>query len=140
LIVGKGISAGQPVPHSLLADVFESLVAAMYLDGGIEPTRRFVQQHIQPEIDLAASGTSDDNFKSLLQQIAQRDYGDTPTYLLLGERGPDHSKCFQVSASFAGREFHWAWGRTKKEAEQRAACNALAALNAEEPPFTADLT
>jgi ribonuclease III len=140
LIVGKGISSGQPVPHSLLADVFESLVAAIYLDGGIEPTRRFVEQHVQPEIDLAASGTCDDNFKSLLQQIAQRDFGDTPTYHLLGERGPDHSKCFQVSASFSGRQFHSAWGRTKKEAEQRAACNALAALNSQEPPFTEELS
>jgi ribonuclease-3 len=135
LIVGKGISTGKLVPSSLLADVFESLVAAIYLDGGMEPTREFVRRSIQSEIDQAASGTSDDNFKSLLQQVVQRDFGDTPTYQLLAEQGPDHDKCFQISAQFAGREFPPAWGRNKKEAEQRAACNALALLNGDEPPF-----
>jgi ribonuclease-3 len=135
LIVGKGISGGKPVPSSLLADVFESLVAAIYLDGGIEPTRDFVRRYIQQEIDLAASGTADDNFKSILQQVVQRDFGDTPTYQLLAEQGPDHDKCFQVAAQFAGREFPPAWGRNKKEAEQRAACNALALLNGDQPPF-----
>ncbi len=139
LIVGKGISSGKPVPSSLLADVFESLVAAIYLDGGLSAARQFVRRHIQPEIDLAASGSSDDNFKSLLQQIVQRDFGDTPTYQLLDERGPDHDKCFQVSATFADRDFPPAWGRNKKEAEQRAACNALALLNGEDPPFTGEL-
>jgi len=105
LIVGKGISAGKPVPSSLLADVFESLVAAIYLDGGIEPTRAFVGRHMQPEIDLAASGTADDNYKSLLQQIVQRDFTDTPTYQLIDERGPDHNKTFLVAASFAGQGY-----------------------------------
>jgi ribonuclease-3 len=135
LIVGKGISAGKPVPSSLLADVFESLVAAIYLDGGVDAARAFVARCIQPEIDLAASGTADDNFKSLLQQVVQRDFGDTPTYLLLEERGPDHSKCFLVAASFAGRDYPPAWGRNKKEAEQRAACNALARLGGNRMPY-----
>jgi ribonuclease-3 len=136
LIVGRGISSGGIVPSSLLADVFESLVAAIYLDGGMSVTRTFVEQTVQHEIDLAASGSFDENFKSLLQQIVQRDFGDTPTYQLLDEQGPDHNKCFQVSAHFAGRKFSPAWGRNKKEAEQRAACNALALLKGDDPPFT----
>ncbi len=139
LIVGKGISTGKPVPSSLLADVFESLVAAVYLDGGLTAAREFVGRCVQPEIDLAASGTSDDNFKSLLQQVVQRDFGDTPTYLLLNERGPDHDKFFHVAAQFAGREFTPAWGRNKKEAEQRAAGNALAELDGEPAPFSGKL-
>jgi ribonuclease-3 len=139
LIVGKGISVGRWVPSSLLADVYESLVAAIYLDGGLEPTRAFVERSIQPEIDMAASGAFDENFKSILQQVVQRDFGDTPTYQLLDEQGPDHDKCFQVSAQFAGREFSPAWGRNKKEAEQRAACNALALLNGDDPPFAGEL-
>ena len=137
LIVGKGIAADKPVPSSLLADVFESLVAAIYLDGGIEPARQFVARSIQPEIDLTASGTADDNFKSLLQQVVQRDFADTPTYLLLDERGPDHSKCFLIAASFSGNQYPPAWGRNKKEAEQRAACNALASINGDPAPFDA---
>jgi ribonuclease-3 len=138
LIVGRGISVGRPVPSSLLADVFESLVAAIYLDGGIAVTREFVERSVQHEIDMTASGAFDENFKSLLQQVVQRDFGDTPTYQLLDEQGPDHDKCFQVSAQFAGREFSPAWGRNKKEAEQRAACNALALLKGDDPPFAAE--
>ena len=92
LIVGRGISSGRLVPNSLLADVFESLVAAIYLDGGIAATRAFVERTVQPEIDLTASGSFDENFKSLLQQVVQRDFGDTPTYQLLDEQGPDHDK------------------------------------------------
>ena len=93
---------------------------------------------LQPEIELVASGSADENFKSVLQQVVQRDYGDTPTYLLKDEMGPDHSKIFQVAARFDGRDFAAAWGKNKKEAEQRAAGNALAALNDEQPPFPAD--
>ena len=66
------------------------------------------------------------NYKSNLQQVAQREYGETPTYLLLDEKGPDHSKCFKISARIGERRFAPAWGRNKKEAEQRAALNALA--------------
>lgn len=135
LIVGKGISADQPVPRSLLADVYESLVAAIYLDGGMGATRQFVERSIQPEIELAASGAADDNYKSLLQQIVQRDYGSTPTYHLIEEKGPDHEKRFRVAAQFNGRDFSPAWGENKKAAEQRAAGNALAELNGDDPPF-----
>lgn len=135
LIVGKGISTDKPVPHSLLADVFESMVAAVYLDGGMDPAREFVERCTIPEIELAASGNADDNFKSLLQQIVQRDYSDTPSYSLISERGPDHDKWFCVAARFNEQIFPVAWGRNKKEAEQRAACNALASLSGQLPPF-----
>ena len=129
------MSTARSVPRSLLADVFESLVAAIFLDGGQDPAREFVRRFMQPEIDLAASGASDDNYKSLLKQVVQRDFGDTPNYLLLDEQGPDHNKYFRITAQFNGRDFPPAWGRNKKEAEQRAASNALAVLNGEEPPF-----
>lgn len=136
LIVGKGMSSNSRVPRSVLADVFESLVAAIYLDGGDAPARAFIMRHMQAEIEHAATGDSDDNYKSLLQQMAQRDFGSTPTYLLLDERGPDHNKTFKVSATVSGKDFPPAWGRNKKEAEQRAACNALAAIEGEAIPFT----
>lgn len=135
LIVGKGMACVRTVPRSLLADVFESLVAAIYLDGGIDAAKKFIRTHLEKEIQLAATGASDDNYKSLLQQIVQRDFGDTPTYQLLAEVGPDHKKCFRMAARFSGREFPPAWGQNKKEAEQRAACNAIALLNDEAPPF-----
>ena len=135
LFVGKGMSSALRVPRSVLADVFESLVAAIYLDGGLEPVQTFIHQHMKSEIAHAATGESDDNYKSMLQQMSQRDFGATPTYLLLDERGPDHDKSFQVSASIAGRDYPPAWGSTKKEAEQRAASNALASIEGEDILF-----
>ena len=131
LIVGKGMAATRNVPRSLLADVYESLVAAMYLDGGTDVVTKFIQESMQPEIERAVGGGVDDNFKSTLQQLAQRDYGSTPTYQLIEEKGPDHNKCFRVAARVNGREYGSAWGQSKKEAEQRAACNALAEIEIE---------
>ena len=135
LIVGKGMSTNNRVPRSVLADVFESIVAAIFLDGGEEPAREFIHTQMQAEIDRAAAGDDDENYKSLLQQMAQRDFGATPTYVLMGESGPDHRKSFKVSACISGRDFPPAWGSNKKEAEQRAACNALAMLSGEELPY-----
>jgi ribonuclease-3 len=138
LILGKGMAAHNTVPPSLLSDLFEALIAAIYLDGGLEASRQFIETHVFPEVDAAAAGDLEGNFKSQLQQYAQRERGATPVYKLLDEKGPDHSKCFKIAAHLAGDEYHAAWGRNKKEAEQRAACNALAEINEIAPPFTAD--
>jgi ribonuclease-3 len=138
LILGKGMTSSPSVPPSLMADVFESLIAAMYLDGGIEPARRFIQAHVGPEIESAAEGESGENYKSLLQQLAQREHGVTPTYHLQDEKGPDHSKCFKIAAQVGPRRYEAAWGRNKKEAEQRAARNALEQLDGRAPPFPAE--
>src|SRR5439155_17272720 len=82
LFLGKGMHRDMPVPPSLLADVFESLVAAIYLDGGLEPARSFVLKHLMPEIEEVAEGAHGGNFKSLLQQVAQREFNATPQYHL----------------------------------------------------------
>jgi ribonuclease-3 len=118
--------------------VFESLIGAIHLDGGIEAARRFIIRHIEPEIDAAVEGQGGLNYKSSLQQVAQREFGETPTYLLLDEKGPDHSKCFKISARLGARPFAPAWGRNKKEAEQRAALNALCQLAGEPLPYESD--
>jgi ribonuclease-3 len=128
LIVGKGLSVNRPVPTSVLSDLFESLVAAIYLDGGLDAVRPLVDRFLLPEIAEVASGAQGSNHKSLLQQWAQRDFGITPTYEVIEETGPDHSKSFHVSAQIGDRRYAPAWGRNKKEAEQRAACNALGEL------------
>jgi ribonuclease-3 len=138
LILGKGMSIQPNVPPSLLADVFESLAAAIYLDGGDASVREFIQRYMGPEIELAAAGELGGNYKSLLQQMAQRENGSTPTYQLLDEKGPDHSKCFKISAQIGRTQYQPAWGPNKKEAEQRAARNALAELNGEPVPFPSD--
>jgi ribonuclease-3 len=138
LVLGKGMGMQGPTPESLLADVFESLIGAMYLDGGLEAARRFIVEHIEAEIDETVEGNGFVNHKSQLQQTAQRQFGSTPTYLLLDVKGPDHSKCFKVAAQIGRQRYAPAWGKNKKDAEQRAAMNALSELNGEPVPFSAE--
>jgi ribonuclease III len=138
LVLGKGMGSQEETPPSVLADVFESLIGAIYLDGGMEAAKRFIVQHIEAEIDLAVGGHGGVNYKSNLQQVAQRQFGETPTYLLLDEKGPDHSKCFKISAQIGRQRYAPAWGRNKKDAEQRAAMNALSELAGEPLPFASD--
>ena len=138
LILGKGMGSQDQTPSSVLADVFESLVGAIYLDGGMEAAKRFIVTHIEAEIDETVDGHMGTNHKSNLQQVAQRQFGETPTYLLLDEKGPDHSKCFKIAAQIGRHRYPPAWGRNKKDAEQRAALNALSQLSGDEIPFAAD--
>ena len=111
-----------------LADVFEALVGAIFLDGGYDPAREFVMRFIGPEIDAVAEEAVTSNAKSRLQTLAQREYGDAPRYVVLDEQGPDHDKCFKIAAEVGGARFTPVWGRNKKESELRAAQNALAEI------------
>jgi len=133
LIVGKGMASARRIPDSLMADVFESIVAAIFLDGGITAARDFVLTHLNGEIERADGAGMGDNYKSHLQQLAQRDLGETPTYRLLDEKGPDHDKVFKMAAKIGRQCYPAAWGRNKKEAEQRAARNALTVLDEQAP-------
>jgi ribonuclease-3 len=138
LIVGKGVTRNRSFPKSLISDVFESVVAAVYLDGGLETIRSLIHTWLAEELQLAANDQGSGNHKSVLQQLAQRDFGGAPAYRLLGETGPDHSKSFQVVVVIGKQTFTPAWGRNKKEAEQRAAANALAELNDQPMPYSSD--
>ncbi|MBX3435199.1 MAG: ribonuclease III [Pirellulales bacterium] len=135
LILGKGMAADPSVPRSVLAAAFESLIAAIYLDGGIDAAEAFILQHVEAEIESAVSCEFGGNYKSMLQQFAQREHGVTPNYRLLDEKGPDHSKCFKISAQVGEQRFPPAWGRSKKESEQRAAHNAICRLRGEHEPY-----
>ena len=125
LALGKGMSSRDDLPSSIAAAVYESIVAAIYLDAGLEEARRFILSQMVDQIVEAYESAHQDNFKSVLQQYAQRQNADLPTYHLLDEKGPDHSKCFEVCVDLGGRRFPPAWGGSKKEAEQNAARNAL---------------
>ncbi len=125
LIIGKGISSREALPMSLAAAVYESLVAALYLDGGFEVVKAFVLRTMQPKITEIAADAHQHNFKAVLQQHAQKVLGSTPQYELLDEKGPDHSKCFEVCVAIDGRRYPSAWGPNKKAAEQKAALLAL---------------
>ncbi len=134
LILGKGMENRGDIPANLMADVFEALVAAIYLDGGWSVVREFVREFVEPEIDAVASDAVNNNAKSALQQVAQRDLGGTPRYYVLDEQGPDHDKCFKVATDINGHMYPAAWGRNKKDAELKAALNALAAITGEPLP------
>ncbi len=128
LITGKGMGEACDLPSSLSAAVLETLIAAIYLDGGLEPARAFILKHLTEPIEAAASSGHQENFKSVLQQHAQRCFGHSAAYILLDEKGPDHAKCFEVCVEIDGRRFPSCWCPSKKQAEQRAALNALLEL------------
>lgn len=128
LLLGKGIGDREQLPNSLLAAVYESLIGAIYLDGGLEVARRFVLQHMTAHITAAAESEHQRNYKSQLQQHIQKTSGSIPVYEVLDEKGPDHSKCFEVCVTLQGNRYRSAWGNSKKEAEQKAAFNALKEL------------
>ena len=128
LITGKGISSRELMPSSLAAAVFESITAAIYLDGGFEAVKTFVLRTMTPKIELIAANSHQQNYKAVLQQHAQKILGGTPIYELLDEKGPDHSKCFEICVVIERKRFPSAWGPNKKMAEQKAALLALEEL------------
>src|SRR6185312_6360634 len=134
LFLGKGVSNFGHIPPNIHADVFEALVAAIFLDGGWEAAKEFVLRFIDPEVERVALEAVASNSKEKLQHAAQRLYGSTPRYVVLDEQGPDHDKCFKVAADLEGHLFPPAWGRTKKDAELKAALNALTELEEHPQP------
>ena len=131
LSVGRGMSQGRRLPNSVVANVFEALVAAIYLDQGLEATRAFLLRTLQAEIQDAEQTKQHKNFKSVLQQLVQRKRGCTPTYRVIEESGPDHAKSFRIVTVIEGVEHGTGWGRNKKEAEQHSARETLALVKAE---------
>lgn len=128
--VGKSLfDLGGP-PPSVSAALLEAVIGAIYLDGGLAAATRFILPKVIPYITQAMATSHQRNYKSMLQQYAQRRWAEPPHYALLDEKGPDHSKAFEIAVSIHGARFSSAWGRTKKEAEQAAARQSLIQLGA----------
>jgi len=127
LHLGKGFDR-RDLPQSVASAVFESVIGAIYLDGGLTPARDFVLRHMAERIDVVMANQHSLNFKSLLQQHAQREWRTALTYEVLDEKGPDHAKAFEVCVVANGRRFASAWAHNKKDAEQLAAQAALTEL------------
>jgi len=124
---GEERTGGRQKP-SLLADALEAVVAAVYLDGGFEASRRLVERLLARRLQaIDASGFHD--FKTRLQESAQARLKSTPEYRVVGEAGPDHDKTFEVGVYIKDREWGRAAGKSKKEAEQRAAAMAAFLLD-----------
>ncbi len=113
---------------SILADAVEAVIAAMYLDGGMDTARGFIERQILSALDGAGPVMRVEDFKTELQELVQRKSGQILSYELLGESGPDHDKTFTSQVSLNGRAIGSGSGRTKKEAEQAAARAALEEL------------
>jgi len=130
LLLGKGEEAsGGRQRVSLLADAFEALVGALYLDGGLEAARSFVLRELVPEVEAVEAGKSPRDNKTMLQEWVQaRAPGERVEYRVVEERGPDHDKTFEVEVTVFGRPAGQGSGKSKKEAEQSAAGEALSRL------------
>ena len=129
--VGKGILKKRTIPRSILANLFEALIAAIYLDSGMPCAKKFILDNLSDEISHVLQNQHQRNWKSILQQYAQQHLAATPTYEVVHEAGPDHSKNFEIIAKVNGRAFKPAAGASKKEAEQSAAHEALVELKAD---------
>ena len=129
LVLGKGVDNSSALPPSLAAATLEAVIGAMFIDGGFEAARRFILESMAEAIQAATESEHQRNYKSLLQQHAQRHGNRTPQYELLDEKGPEHAKCFEIAVRLNGHRFRSAWGNSKKYAEQRAALEALRELD-----------
>ena len=124
---GEESSGGRQRP-SILADAVEALLGAIYLDGGIEPAREFVLSFIPKSAERARQGRMFKDYKTTLQEIVQKNRQETLEYRLAGTSGPDHDKTFDMELLLNSNVFASGQGRSKKEAEQMAAKQALALM------------
>ena len=123
MLLGKGEEAtgGRNRP-SILADAFEALIGAIFLDGGMDNAKRFVRRFL----DAAHASLKD--YKTLLQEIIQKNPGERLSYVVIGESGPDHDKVFNVEVHLNSNVIGKGTGKSKKQAEQAAAKEALALM------------
>lgn len=125
MLLGRGEeSTGGADRPSILADAFEAVIAAVYLDGGIEPARSFVIPFIESALEDKKQNSFDD-YKTLLQEIVQKNPQEMLNYVLVEEQGPDHDKRFVVEVHLNSNVIGKGIGRSKKSAEQLAAKEAL---------------
>lgn len=120
---GERHSGGAERP-SILADAFEAIIASIYLDGGMEEARSFILRFVVPEIKNPKPRAFKD-YKTALQEIIQQNPEEKLHYVLVGETGPDHNKHFVVEVHLNSNVIGKGGGRSKKEAEQQAAREAL---------------
>lgn len=124
---GEEAGGGRARP-SILADATEALLGAIYLDGGIEPARDLVLRFIPKKVEVAIAGGAFKDYKTMLQEIVQKNKQETLEYRLAGQSGPDHDKRFTMELLLNSNVFASGTGRSKKEAEQMAAKQALASM------------
>lgn len=129
LLLGKGEEcSGGRTKTSILSNAFEAVTAAIYLDCGFEEVYKFLKRIFKPLVEEGTKSLIYRDYKTALQEICQNRFKETPKYTLIRETGPDHDKMFEISLTVAGTITAIGIGKSKKEAEQRAAQKALEEL------------
>ncbi len=129
---GEERSGGRERP-SILADAFEALLGAIYMDQGLEAARKVILQELQPVIKDVIEGRLEQDYKTELQEILQQRSPDPVNYVIIKEEGPDHDKTFTAGVIYRGKEIGRGTGHSKKEAEQHAAKEALNIISSGPP-------
>ena len=130
LLLGKSQQlTGGVNKSSILANAYEALIGAVFTDSGFNRALEIIQQHFEPYLREGTPSVLFDDFKSLLQIHSQQSFGTSPQYQVLNESGPGHDKWFQASVTIGGEVKGLGCGKSKKEAEQDAAKNALDEIN-----------
>ncbi len=126
LLLGKGEErTGGRERASVLSDAFEAVIAAIYLDGGMEAAKKFVLRFVHPYVEAKPVFK---DYKTMLQEVTQKNPGETLEYVLVSESGPDHDKHFEVEVHLNSNVIGRGSGPSKKKAEQDAAHEALALM------------
>ena len=121
-------SSGGGERASILSDAFEAVIGALYLDGGLPSAKVFIEKHLLDGMDEILAVDEYKNYKSIMQEHAQRKLGSRPRYRVVSAKGPEHERTFYVEVRLGGRALGRGEGRNKKEAEQMAARHALVKL------------
>ncbi|MGA1841185.1 MAG: ribonuclease III [bacterium] len=126
LILGRGEeNSGGRRKRSILADASEAVLAGIYLDGGLECAYTFILKHMEEKVIEIANNAHVPEYKTILQEYTQYEFGCVPTYKVVSEKGEDHSPEFEVSIFIENKLYGKGKGRSKRKAEQNAAYNAL---------------
>jgi ribonuclease-3 len=125
--------AGSKGSDTIIADTYEAVVAAIYIDGGFEEAKKFVQRQVLAAVESGSVTTDDQNYKSRLLEYSQARGLGVPRYSTVREEGPDHDRTFTVEVFLTNQRKGTGSGKNKKEAEQAAASKALEILMADEP-------
>jgi ribonuclease-3 len=131
-------SAAQSIDNgseSIIADAFESIIGALYLDGGFEAAEKFISRSLLENPDVIKSAMMDDNYKSALLEYVQARSLGIPHYSVTQEEGPEHDRRFTVNVTIGAQSWGIGSGRSKKEAEQSAAADALERIQQQKVNF-----
>ena len=117
--------SGKGVRPAIMADSVEAVIAAIYLDGGLEEAKKFIINNLKDEVVIAARNVGQKDYKTVLQEILQKNGDVKIEYIIVKETGPDHNKTFEAEVVFNGKVLALGNGKSKKLAEMDAAKNAL---------------